>query len=79
MLVIRRRAGEAVQIGADIEIQIIEVSPNRVKLGISAPRDIPVARKEAHLTRERNLASAQGGSPAAVASFLENLRIPSKI
>ena len=79
MLIIRRRAGEAVLIGSDIEIQIVEVSPNRVKLGISAPRDVPVARKEAQLTRERNLAAARGASAAAVTSFLQTLRGSSKI
>ena len=46
MLVIRRRAGESFQIGVDIVVQVLEVSPTRVKLGIQAPREVPVMRSE---------------------------------
>ena len=60
MLVIRRRAGEAVLVGSEIEIQIIEVSPSRVKLGITAPQHVSVMRKETQLTRDQNVAAARG-------------------
>ena len=46
MLVLRRRVGEAIQLGDGIEIEVIEISRTRVKLGITAPRDVPVTRKE---------------------------------
>lgn len=55
MLVIRRRTGEAILIGADIEVEILEVSANRVKLGIAGPRSVQVTRKETVLTAESNL------------------------
>jgi carbon storage regulator len=47
MLVLRRRAGEAIAIGGDIEVEVIEISRTRVKLGIRAPRAVPVSRREA--------------------------------
>jgi carbon storage regulator len=62
MLVIRRRAGESILIGEDIEIQVAEIGAGRVKLGIAAPADVTVLRKEVKLTREQNLAAARGVS-----------------
>lgn len=47
MLVIRRRVGEAIAIGGGIEIEVIDISRTRVKLGIRAPRTTPVIRAEA--------------------------------
>ena len=46
MLVLRRRAGEAIVLGGDIEIEVMEISRTRVKLGVRAPRDVSVTRKE---------------------------------
>jgi carbon storage regulator len=59
MLVIRRRAGESVLIGDDIEVQVTEIGPTRVKLCIRAPKEVLVLRKEVKLTREENLAAAR--------------------
>lgn len=58
MLVIRRRPGESIRVGADIEIEVMECGANRVKLGIRAPREIGVWRKEASGAREQNIAAA---------------------
>ncbi|ANE32730.1 carbon storage regulator CsrA [Campylobacter hyointestinalis] len=46
MLILTRKNGEAVQIGADIEIKIIESSKNSVKIGIEAPKSILILRSE---------------------------------
>ncbi len=46
MLVLRRRTGERIAIGPDIEIEVIQISRSRVKLGVKAPREVPVVRKE---------------------------------
>ena len=54
MLMIRRRCGETVLLGDDIEIQVLEISGNRVKLGISAPRELLVLRKELRLAQAFN-------------------------
>ena len=74
MLVIRRRAGQSVLIGDNVEIEVIEVSPGRVKLGITAPREVLVLRKEINLTREQNLIAARGVSPSAVLKLMERMR-----
>jgi carbon storage regulator len=74
MLVIRRRAGQSVLIGDSVEIEVIEVGPGKVKLGITAPREVLVLRKEIRLTREQNLIAAQGVSPEAVRSLVDRIR-----
>ena len=69
----RRRAGESILIGDDIEIQIIHIGPSRIKIGITAPKSISVHLKEVKLVREENLAAAQLGSVAAFRGMLERL------
>lgn len=46
MLVLRRRAGEAIVLGGGIEIEVMEISRTRVKLGVRAPQNVLVARRE---------------------------------
>lgn len=46
MLVLSRKPGEAIRIGDDIEISVIEVRGDTVRIGISAPRNVPVFRME---------------------------------
>lgn len=73
MLVMRRRAGEGFQVGPDIEIEILEVSPTRVKIGIKAPPAFLIVRQEVVLTREQNLTASQTASPQAIAWLSRNL------
>jgi carbon storage regulator len=70
MLVIRRRAGEIVAIGTNVELEILEIGHSQVKLGIRAPREVLVLRKEILLTRDQNRAASQ----ALPAGELERLR-----
>ena len=58
MLVIRRRAGESLLVGDDIEIEVLEVGLHKVKLGISGSRSVLVVRKEVRLTAENNRVAA---------------------
>jgi carbon storage regulator len=74
MLVIRRRAGQAVLIGGDIEIEVLEAGPGKVKLGITAPKEVLVLRKEINLTREQNLLAAQGVSLEVVQRLTDRMR-----
>ena len=46
MLILSRKLGEVINIGNDIEIKILEVRGEQVRLGITAPRDTPVHREE---------------------------------
>jgi carbon storage regulator len=59
LLVIRRRAGESILIAGDIEIEVLETSPTRVKLGIRAPQDVDVVRKEVGVIAGENLSAAR--------------------
>ena len=46
MLVLTRKPEQSIVIGSDIEITVLEVRGEQVRLGIRAPRDVPVHRKE---------------------------------
>ncbi len=46
MLIITRRPGERIMIGNDITIEVMEVTGNTARIGISAPRSLPVYREE---------------------------------
>ena len=46
MLIVTRRPGEKVMIGDDVVIEVLEVSGQSVRIGIAAPRSIPVYREE---------------------------------
>jgi carbon storage regulator CsrA len=79
--VLRRRAGESILVG-DIEIEVIEVSRSRVKLGVRAPVHVPVIRKETlGVARENRMASellAAGGSEG-VGAILQAIRRPESL
>ena len=74
MLVIRRRAGESILIAGDIEIEVLETTPTRVKLGIKAPKQVAVLRKEVRLTEDQNRAAAQEIPLSLLTPFLSQLR-----
>ena len=76
MLIIRRRVGESILIGDDIEVQITEITGNRIKMGISAPSHVLILRKEIRLAEQENLAAARGVSPEAVHLLLQHFRSP---
>ena len=46
MLALSRKQGESIVIGNNIEITVIEAKGDQVKIGISAPKSVPVYRKE---------------------------------
>jgi len=49
MLVLTRRLNEAIQIGEDIEVKIVGIEGDQIKLGITAPREVDIHRKEIYL------------------------------
>ena len=59
MLIITRRAGEKVMVGDDVVIHVMEIVGNTVRVGIEAPRSLPVYREEIwNAVREENRAAA---------------------
>jgi carbon storage regulator len=66
MLIITRRAGEKVMLGDDVVVEVIEVVGNTVRIGIQAPRSVPVYREEIwDAVRAENRAAASE-APAAL-------------
>ena len=53
MLVLSRQRDESIMIGDDVEITIVDVRGDKVRLGITAPKEIPVHRKEVYETIKR--------------------------
>ncbi|UTR11779.1 carbon storage regulator CsrA [Evansella sp. LMS18] len=59
MLVLTRKLNESIKIGDDVEVKIIGIEGDQVKLGISAPHNIDIHRKEIYLAiQEENNAAA---------------------
>ena len=58
MLVLTRKKGESIKIGEEIELVVVEIKGDKVKLGISAPEDQKIARAELYLTVENNKEAA---------------------
>jgi carbon storage regulator len=75
MLVMSRRQGETILIGDDIEVVIAHIGRSRVKVGIRAPRQMPVVAREMKLVRDENLA-ASGAAVADLSRLVARLRPP---
>ncbi len=59
MLIITRRAGERIMVGDDVVVHVMEIVGNTVRVGIEAPRSLPVYREEIwEAVREENRAAA---------------------
>ena len=58
MLVLTRKSNQSIMIGDDIEVSVLAIMGEKVRIGIQAPRDIPVFRREVYLEiqeeRDRN-------------------------
>ena len=63
MLVLTRRVGEAVRIGDQIEVVVVAVKGDQVRLGVCAPRQVPVVRAELLAQVERENAAAADSCP----------------
>jgi carbon storage regulator len=75
MLVLTRKSNQSIMIGDDIEVSVLSVMGEKVRIGISAPRDIPVFRKEVYLEIQQDRATAAAGN-ADVDAALTNLSSP---
>jgi carbon storage regulator len=72
MLVLTRKSNQSIMIGDDIEVSVLAVMGEKVRIGIAAPRDVPVFRKEVYL--EIKLDETDGDQREAVVRALEELK-----
>jgi carbon storage regulator len=73
MLVFTRRRSQSIMIGDGIEVHVLRVGRDGVRLGIVAPADVPVHRQEVYeLIRQANRSAA--GTPHPMAAIVERLR-----
>jgi carbon storage regulator len=61
MLVLTRKSNQSIMIGDDIEVSVLAVMGEKVRVGIQAPRDIPVFRKEVYLEIQQERSGAAQG------------------
>jgi carbon storage regulator len=57
MLVLTRKSNQSIMIGDDIEVSVLSIMGEKVRIGIQAPRDIPVFRKEVYLEIQQERAA----------------------
>ena len=71
MLVFTRRRNEAIIVADGIEIRVLRVSKDAVRLGVTAPADVPVHRQEVYdqIREENRRAAAPSGLPSSLAQL----------
>ncbi|MDE8564481.1 carbon storage regulator CsrA [Anoxybacillus rupiensis] len=74
MLVLTRKLKEAIQIGDDIEITILSINGDQVKLGISAPKQVEIHRKEVYLAIQDENQQATLASKASLDELYQQLK-----
>lgn len=79
MLVLSRQKDESIMIGDEVEITIVDVRGDKVRLGITAPKSIPVHRREIYDAIQREKAQKDGeadagGNHAPAAKAEDSLR-----
>jgi carbon storage regulator len=75
MLVLTRKPGQSIMIGDGVEVQVLSVAGEKVRLGITAPRDVSIFRNEVYerIETETGGGGDEDGPNAAVADALEKL------
>jgi carbon storage regulator len=73
MLVLTRKPNQSIMIGDDIEVSVLAVKGEKVRIGIQAPREVPVFRKEVYLAIQQQDAEASPSARAEVDDALKRL------
>jgi carbon storage regulator len=60
MLVLTRKGNQSIMIGDDIEVSVLAIMGEKVRIGIEAPRSVPVFRKEVYLEIQEGRGDADG-------------------
>ena len=73
MLALSRKKGEALVINNNIEVTVLEVKGDQVKIGISAPKEVPIYRKEVYLQIQDSNKEAMQADLEALKKLFESL------
>jgi carbon storage regulator len=73
MLVLTRKTNQSIMIGDDIEVSVLAVSRDKIRLGITAPRDVPVYRREVYLSIKGEGDAVDGDAHGKVEQALDKL------
>ena len=73
MLVLTRKSNQSIMIGDEIEVSVLSIMGEKVRIGIQAPRDIPVFRKEVYLEIQSEQDQPAGSARAEVDAALREL------
>jgi carbon storage regulator len=64
MLILTRKVGETLMIGDEVEVTILSLKGNQVRIGVNAPKDVPVHREEIYDRIKREQAGNEVGNEA---------------
>ena len=73
VLVLTRKTNQSIMIGDAVEVSVLAVSRDKIRLGITAPRDVPVFRKEVYLSIQEEQVGAEGDATKQVDQALDDL------
>jgi carbon storage regulator len=73
MLVLTRKSNQSIMIGDDVEVSVLSVMGEKVRIGIQAPQEIPVFRKEIYLEIHREDGTGEEGAAAQAKDPVEEL------
>jgi carbon storage regulator len=73
MLVLTRKSNQSVMIGDDIEVTVLSIIGEKVRIGIQAPREIPVFRKEVYLEIQQQNVATRASAQAEVDDAVKRL------
>lgn len=74
MLVLSRQRDETIMIGDDVEITVVDIRGDKVRLGITAPRSIQVHRKEVYDAIKRENLQAAGLKPGDIPEVIDKVK-----
>jgi carbon storage regulator len=73
MLVLTRKTNQSIMIGDEVEVTVLAVSRDKIRLGITAPKEVPVYRKEVYLSIKDESGGEDGSAQGKIKNALNEL------